>query len=211
MLRLLKTVVSTVVLAGCSVVGVRAGSEEPRHTVIETLIGGVEIRTYAARTAAETTVAARGGSSDEGRAFSLLAGYIFGGNRASASIAMTTPVEAASRSQTIAMTTPVQAASQTGSYQMRFFLPAGYDAKSAPVPNDKRVQLVDLPEETMATLRFSGSRGDDAVNQFKAQLLANLERSSWKATAEPVALFYDPPWTLPPLRRNEVAVLVARR
>ena len=124
---------------------------------------------------------------------------------------MTTPVEAASRSTKIAMTTPVQAASATGSYQMRFFLPPGYDAKSAPVPNNSSVRLVDLPEETMATLRFSGSRNDDAVDLYKAKLLANLERSEWKAIAEPVALFYDPPWTLPPLRRNEVAVLVARR
>jgi hypothetical protein len=210
-LRLLKALVSSAVLAGCSVVGVRAGSDEPRYTVAASLAGGVEVRTYAARTAAETTVVARGGSSNEGRAFSLLAGYIFGGNRSNASIAMTTPVEAASRSEKIAMTTPVQAASASGSYQMRFFLPTGYDANSAPVPNDKRVRLVDLPEETMATLRFSGSRGDEAVDQFKSQLLANLERSPWKATGEPVALFYDPPWTLPPLRRNEVAVLVARR
>ena len=211
MLRLFKTLVSSVLLAGCSVVGVRAGTDEPKYALVGRLDGGVEVRTYASRTAAETTVAARGGSSNEGRTFSLLAGYIFGGNKSNDSIAMTTPVEAASRSTKIAMTTPVQAASATGSYQMRFFLPPGYDAKSAPVPNNSSVRLVDLPEETMATLRFSGSRNDDAVDLYKAKLLANLERSEWKAIAEPVALFYDPPWTLPPLRRNEVAVLVARR
>ncbi len=211
MFGLLKTVVGSVLLAGCSVVGVRAGTDEPKYTLVATLESGVQVRTYAARTAAETTVSARGGSSNEGRAFSLLANYIFGGNKGSTSIAMTTPVEAASRSTKIAMTTPVQAASAEGSYQMRFFLPPGYTAKSAPVPNDSRVQLVDLPEETMATLRFSGSRADDAVDVYKAQLLANLERSQWKPMGEPVALFYDPPWTLPPLRRNEIAVTVARR
>ena len=210
-MRLFKTLVSSVLLAGCSVVGVRAVTDEPKYALVGRLDGGVEVRTYDSRTVAETTVAARGGSSNEGRAFSLLAGYIFGGNKSNDSIAMTTPVEAAARSTKIAMTTPVQAASATGSYQMRFFLPPGYDAKSAPVPNNSSVRLVDLPEETMATLRFSGSRNDDAVDLYKAKLLANLERSEWKAIAEPVALFYDPPWTLPPLRRNEVAVLVARR
>ena len=28
---------------------------------------------------------------------------------------------------------------------------------------------------------------------------------------DPVVWFYDPPWTLPPLRRNEVAVRVTRQ
>jgi SOUL heme-binding protein len=210
-LRLVKTLVSSVVLAGCTVVGVRGGTEEPGYKLVERLDSGIEVRRYAARTAAETTVQARGRSSNEGRAFSTLANYIFGGNQSRDSIAMTTPVEAATRATQIEMTTPVQASAGQGSYQMRFFLPAGYDAKTAPVPNDSRVRLVDLPEETMAVLRFTGSREDDAVDQVKAQLLANLERSQWKATAEPVALFYDPPWTLPPLRRNEAAVLVARR
>lgn len=211
MLRLVKTLVSSVVLAGCSVVGVRAGYDQPGYSVVEKLGGEIEVRLYGPRTAAEIKVESRGRSSNEGRAFSVLANYIFGGNKGSNSISMTTPVEASTRSTTIAMTTPVEAASSTGSYQMRFFLPDGYDAKTAPIPNDSRVKLVDLPETTMAVLRFSGSRDDDDVDRFKAMLLANLERSQWTALSEPVAFFYDPPWTLPPLRRNEVAVSVARR
>lgn len=211
MLRLLKTLASSIVLAGCSVVGVRAGYGEPSYSVVEVLTSGIEVRTYAARTAAQTTVEAKGRSSNEGRAFSVLANYIFGGNKGSNSIAMTTPVEASTRPAQIAMTSPVEAASSSGSYQMRFFLPEGYDAKTAPIPNDARVKLVELPETTMAVLRFTGSRDDADVDRFKAQLLATLERGQWKPEGEPVAFFYDPPWTLPPLRRNEVAVSVTRR
>ena len=133
-MRLFKTLVSSVLLAGCSVVGVRAVTDEPKYALVGRLDGGVEVRTYDSRTAAETTVAARGGSSNEGRAFSLLAGYIFGGNKSNDSIAMTTPVEAASRSTKIAMTTPVQAASATGSYQMRFSSPQGTMPKVRPFP-----------------------------------------------------------------------------
>ena len=33
-----------------------------------------------------------------------------------------------------------------------------------------------------------------------------LEESNWRAVGEPTTLFYDPPWTIPFLRRNEVAV-----
>jgi hypothetical protein len=211
MLRAVGSMLSSIVLAGCSVVGVRAGYDQPGYQVVDTLVGGIEVRKYAPRAAAQTTVPAAGRSSNEGRAFSVLANYIFGGNRANDSIAMTTPVEASRRSTQIAMTTPVSAASANDAYTMRFFLPPGMNAATAPIPVDGRVKLIDLPEETMAALRFTGSRDDDDVDQFKAQLLANLERSGWKAVGEPVAYFYDPPWTLPPLRRNEVAVSVAKR
>jgi hypothetical protein len=211
MLRAVGSILSSIVLAGCSVVGVRAGYDQPGYRVVDTLTGGIEVRTYGARTAAQTTMPSAGRSSNEGRAFGVLAKYIFGGNRANDSIAMTTPVEASRKSTQIAMTTPVEASSVSNTYTMRFFLPPGYDAATAPIPNDGRVKLIDLPEETMAALRFTGSRDDDHVDQFKSQLLANLERSGWKAVGDPVAYFYDPPWTLPPLRRNEVAVPVQPR
>jgi len=211
MLRLVKTLASSVVLAGCSVVGVRAGYDQPDYRVLATLDGGIDVRRYQPRTAAETVVTATSRRNNEGRAFALLADYIFGHNRVGDRIAMTSPVETASRSAQIAMTSPVETASATGTYRMRFFLPAGYTAATAPQPMDSRVRLVDLPAQTMAVLRFSGTRDDDAVDGFTARLLAALERSAWRPVGEPVAFFYDPPWTLPPLRRNEVAVAVAPR
>ena len=76
--------------AGCSTVGVRSGTEEPAHTVVER-IGEVEIRRYGPRIAAQTVVT---GSSEaaRNRGFQRLAGYIFGGNTSRSSIAMTAPV-----------------------------------------------------------------------------------------------------------------------
>ena len=76
--------------AGGSIVGVRSGTEEPPFTV-ERTVGGVEIRRYEPRIAAETTIDA-----DEEKArnegFRRLAGYIFGGNTTKTKIAMTAPV-----------------------------------------------------------------------------------------------------------------------
>jgi hypothetical protein len=68
-----------------------------------------------------------------------------------------------------------------------------------------------VPGEELAVLRFSGSTGAAAVAAREAELARVLEGSPWRAAGEPVALFYDPPWTLPFLRRNEVAVRVEPR
>ena len=53
----------------------------------------------------------------------------------------------------------------------------------------------------------------DEVSRRKRELVETLKPSAWRPAGEPVALFYDPPFALPFLRRNEVAVPVepARR
>ena len=67
-----------------------------------------------------------------------------------------------------------------------------------------------MPEQSLAVLRFTGSTGQTAVAAREAELMRNLAGSPWQPLGEPVAMFYDPPWTLPFLRRNEVAIPVAR-
>jgi len=63
----------------------------------------------------------------------------------------------------------------------------------------------------MAVLRFTGLRGADAIAARQAELLERLESTAWKPIGPPLTWFYDPPWTIPFLRRNEVAVPVAPR
>ena len=75
-------------------------------------------------------------------------------------------------------------------------------------PADPRVRIIEVPEQILAVLRFSGLRDEETVRAQKQQLLGALRETSWQAILEPVAMFYDPPWTLPFLRRNEVAVAV---
>ncbi len=200
-------ILSAGLLAACSVVGVRSGTEEPRY-IVQGMIGAVELRRYETRLAAETLVP---GTETEARSegFSRLARYIFGGNRSQARIAMTAPV--AQASQTIAMTGPVAQTAGPGGWRIRFFLPASLTLATAPVPNDPDVVVVEVPAETMAVLRFTGSTSPEAVAVARQQLLAALAAAPWQPVGDPVAWFYDPPWTLPPLRRNEVAVPVAPR
>ncbi len=197
------SLLGSLLLSACSVFGVRSGTEEPRHSVMERL-GDVEIRRYAPRLAAETTVPGDA-TAARGEGFRRLAGYIFGGNQGRARIEMTAPV--AQSGTRIAMTAPVAQASEGAGWVIRFFLPAGLT--DAPVPNDSRVRIVPLPQETIAVLRFSGLATDAAIASHRAALLAALSGTRWRPAGEPVTWFYDPPWTLPPLRRNEIAMPVS--
>jgi hypothetical protein len=79
------------------------------------------------------------------------------------------------------------------------------------MPTDPAVRIVRLPETLLGVLRFSGGTEPDAVAERARALLAALEGSPWQAAGTPFAQFYDPPFTIPPLRRNEVAVEVSRR
>lgn len=188
-----------------SVVGIRS-VEEPHH-IRRQLTEKVEIRQYGPRIAAETTVEGdRQHALNTG--FRRLAGYIFGGNHREAEIAMTAPVvQQPSGGEDIAMTAPV---SQTGSaeegWTVRFFMPSKWSMETLPAPDSDDVRLVRVPSETLAVLRFSGDRGPGAVAAHADQLLKTLRDNDIEPSGQPVSWFYDPPWTLPFLRRNEVAV-----
>lgn len=207
---IMTTLLGGVLLGACSVIGVRSGTEQP-HAVLVERIGSLEIRRYDRRLAAETRVA---GDEIDARStgFRRLAGYIFGGNEAGTHIAMTAPVsqfDVGSPGQRIAMTAPVASLrAPDGSWLIRFFLPASLT--EPPRPRDDRVVIAVVPPETMAVRRFSGVPGAAAVARQIRTLEAALPATGWRQAGSPVAWFYDPPWTIPPLRRNEVAVPVTR-
>lgn len=194
--------------AALGVFGVRI-YEEPRYAAVATLSDGVEVRRYAPRLAAETEVA---GDDVEARsgAFRILFAYIAGANAGAEKIAMTAPVATARSAEKIAMTAPVETAPGAGGVRMRFFLPARYTAATAPRPTDARVRLIPVLEETMAVLRFSGRGAEAELARRTAALRAVLAPTPWRPVADPVILFYDPPFTLPFLRRTEAAVRVER-
>ena len=196
-------------LAGVGqLVGIRAGTEQPPYEVVGR-VGDAEIRRYAPQIAAEAVVE---GPVETARneGFRRVAGYIFGDNTAKASVAMTAPVvqgrEPLGGSQSIAMTAPVvQQPAGAESWSIQFIMPAKYTMATLPQPNDPRVRLVEIPARTFAVVRFSGLGREDAVARHEKALDAALAGSSWRAVGEPVTWYYDPPWTVPFLRRNEVA------
>jgi len=201
----------SMLISGCSFFGIRSGYEQPQYEIVDHIGESVEIRAYGPRLAAEARLENTDNSEGRNSSFKLLFDYISGGNRAGASISMTSPVETVESSKKIAMTVPVETAGAgKRDVYMRFFLPRNYNREAVPKPLDPRVRIINVPAQTIAVLRFSGFSCEKSVSKKKSDLINTLDGTVWRPVSKPVAYFYDPPWTLPFLRRNEAAVAVAR-
>jgi hypothetical protein len=148
----------------------------------------IEIRAYAPRVMAVT-----GMDEDSDGGFRVLAGYIFGGN---------------AEEQKIAMTAPVQQ-SMAGEKEMAFMIPAEYALEDLPEPEDERVSFREAPAYTAAVIQFSGWASVEKADENWQQLRRFLIAEGIEITGEPTLNQYNPPWTLPFMRRNEIIVPVA--
>ena len=149
----------------------------------------VEFRDYAPSIQARIP-AAPGNRSSGG--FRRLVNYIFGDNAAGQSIAMTAPVETR----------------MTADGYMAFTMPSEYAMEELPAPDDKDVSLHEVPARRMAVISFSGWATDGRVKRITRELLDTLEANEIKTVGPPSLNQYDPPWTPPWSRRNEVVIQV---
>lgn len=188
-----------------SVVGAHAETEQARYTVVDQQ-GAFELRAYEPAVVAEVTAQ---GSRDEAvnAGFRILAAYIFGANLPGTSIAMTAPVtqEAGRR---IAMTAPVTQQGGQGAWTIRFIMPAGSMLPALPRPKDARIHLAEEPGRRIAAVRFSGFATDASLAEHQRQLADWVAKRRLVPAGPAVFAYYDPPWTLPFLRRNEVLIPV---
>ena len=200
---------SSIAFAIAATFGFNMGIEQPRYDVIERIGSAVEIRQYPKRIAAETTAEASKSNNPRSEAFRAIAGYIFGANKGRQKIDMTSPVEISSAGAKIAMTAPVEVNSSDSGLVMRFFMPAEYSREQLPEPSDPRVKLIEMPPRPSP---FCVSRARPAMRPFPShsQLMKALQSTKWKIAGPATAFFYNPPWTLPFLRTNEVAIPVSR-
>jgi len=93
---------------------------------------------------------------------------------------------------------------------VRFTMPAEFSMASLPKPNNAEVRLVAAPAMRMAAIRFSGLVSEDALAENQEKLLDYVKRQGLSPKGAPQYAFYDPPWTLPWNRRNEVLVEIGR-
>ncbi len=175
--------------------------------------GNIEIRAYDPMVVAEvTTTGERYKAINEG--FRILAGYIFGGNAGQKSIEMTAPVTQqpdVSEGQKIAMTAPViqEAGLNQNEWKVRFVMPAEYTLSSLPKPNDNRIKFIEIPAYKAAVIRFSGFNTDNNLSSHKTELMTWIRDSKISTHGQPVYAFYNPPWTPPFMKRNEVIVKIS--
>ena len=174
-------------------------TEQPQYTVIESS-GKIETRQYAPMTVAETQVA--GGRKDAiQQGFRTIAAYIFGGNADARKIAMTAPViQQAPGNPGAEAEQPLDRTL----WKVRFVMPQAFALDALPVPRDPAVKLAPLAARRYVAIRFSGSTSDDNLRRHHAILRDHVLERGLNVTGEPALAFYDPPWTLPFLRRNEI-------
>ena len=186
---------------------VASAVEQARYTVVSAR-GPIEIRDYPGMIVAEVeTAGERRQAINDG--FRLLAGYIFGGNRTRTKVAMTAPVTQAP-GEKVAMTAPVTQQPAGDRWRVRFVMPAGYTLDTLPVPDDPAVTLKALPAQRFAVIRFAGRATAGDLDRQLATLRGFMAGEKLAPLGDPVYAFYNPPWTLPFLRRNEIMIEVAR-
>lgn len=194
--------------------------EEPKFTLVSKE-GAIELRQYAPFLIAETMVE---GDMDEAsnRGFRLIADFIFGNNQAasesgsSAKIAMTAPVTVVpdASAQKIAMTAPVTVTAVESAanpmaarrWRVHFVMPSEYSLATLPKPKNSAVTIREVPAKQFAVLGYSGFNTESKVQQRTAELLSWVKAKNLNPLGPPQLSRYDPPWTLPMWRRNEIMV-----
>ena len=180
--------------------------EEPKfETVLKD--EAFEIRRYPPLVVATTQVP---GDMDaaSNRGFRTIADYIFGNNvatpaGASAKIAMTAPVTVAPIVPAASAATSDMTAEQ---WQVQFVMPGQYRLDTLPRPKNEAVTLRELPTRTTAVLSYSWLNSETKVQQKTDELRAWMKSRQLEALGPPRLARYDPPWTPPMMRRNEIQI-----
>jgi hypothetical protein len=196
------TSVIAMLVIGITLTGVLMSRvERPNYQVI-TSNDSIEIRQYSPMIIAKVVV--QGTRSEAiNHGFRLLADYIFGNNQLNQKIAMTAPVQ--QQSAKIAMTAPVQQqAINPHTWIIRFIMPSQYTMHSLPTPKNTLVQLQAISDKKFIVIRFSGRHSQQNIKKHEEKLLAYIQNNLIKVSGSPTYAFYNPPWTLPFLRRNEI-------
>lgn len=189
--------------------GVAMATEEPNFTILNQT-EYFELRRYHPQIVAETWVT--GDQNDAGnKGFKILADYIFGNNTApsgeSSKISMTAPVKMQPQtgtSQKIAMTAPVAMQENEGKWRVSFVMPSQYTMQTLPKPNNPEVSIIEVPTKTYGVIKFSGLARKERVATKTVQLKDWMQNLN--IVGEPELARYNPPWTLPFMRRNEIMV-----
>ena len=166
-----------------------AGYETASYRVVRQ-DGNFELREYPALTLAETPMRGMNGG------FMRLFHFIGGENAAKKKIAMTTPVLISHAGTTNAT--------------MGFVMPASLGTNGTPAPTQSDVVVKQIPAGRFAVYCFSGGRSVKNSTNALAQLTGWLARQKISPQGEPVFAYFDPPWTLTFVRRNEVMFRVTQ-
>ena len=199
---IIATILVVLLILGISIGPIMSNVETPKYKIINSK-NNIEIREYDPMIIAEVKVIGeRKNSINEG--FKILADYIFGNNSVHKDIAMTAPVQQ-QESTKIAMTAPVQQQSSgDGIWSVSFVMPSKYNVNSLPKPVNNKVTLKEIPSKKFIVITFSGTNSKENIEEQTQKLLSFAKENNIQLIGKAKYAFYNPPWTLPLLRRNEV-------
>ena len=178
-----------IVLTGFSIGPIMSKVETPKFKVLSTF-NNIEIRAYKSMLIAEIDVRETKKEAIS-QGFRSLADFIFGGNIRNDKIKMTAPV--------------VQQSSSKG-WKVSFVMPSSYTIHDIPKPLNNEIVIKEIPARKMAVIKFNGRNEEDNILKYEKKLLKFMELNSFVHDESPEYAFYNPPWTLPVLRRNEVMI-----
>ncbi|KAJ8421032.1 hypothetical protein Cgig2_032144 [Carnegiea gigantea] len=188
--------------------------ETPKYEVLKST-SDYEIRRYAPHVVAEVTYDPSEMKGNKDGGFTILANYIGAlgtpQNSKPEKIAMTAPVITRTLPEKIDMTAPVvtKSCGDRQKVTMQFILPAKCsNAEAAPRPLGERVVIREEGAYTYGVVKFSGVATDQVVNDKVEKLKKSLERDGYKVAGDYLLARYNPPWTLPMYRTNEVMIPV---
>jgi hypothetical protein len=188
-------------------------TEEPQFSIIEKS-EPFELRSYAPQLIAEVKVE---GDLDtaSSQGFRLIAAFIFGQNQVSEKISMTAPVAIETAQSTkIAMTVPVgieaskDSAKGVSQWVFSFVMPSEYTMATLPKPLNPLVSIRELPAQRRAAITFSGFYNEAKVLEKTKALEDWIKSKQWQSIGNPQFARYNPPWSIPFMRRNEILITV---
>jgi len=196
---------SVILLFGLLCIGDAMAIEEPKYEVIQK-DGAFEIRKYAPILIAETSL---DGDMDEAsnKGFRLIADFIFGNNKLADSnvnskIAMTAPVTIEPQSSETNMQTAKK-------WRIHFVMPSQYTLDNIPKPKNDAITLKELPSKFFLVYSYSWLNTLSRVQTKTDEALEWANRKGLKVIGAPQLSRYDPPWTPPMFKRNEIMLEIA--
>ncbi len=190
--------------------GIAVATEEPKFSLLEK-DQSFELRLYEPKIIAEVEVDGDMSAASR-KGFRQIADFIFGNNTAqsgkSEKISMTAPVAIKPASEKIAMTAPVGVQQSEKGWKVSVVRPSQYNLETLPKPNTPQISIKQLPAKKFALIRFSGLVDEEKMQAKSAELNQWITMKKLHPVGIPELARYNPPWTLPFLRRNELMVEV---
>lgn len=196
--------------------------EQPKYEVLDKK-ENCEVRKYAPSLIAEVTYVGNHFKNESENGFMTLASYLGvvgkpqntkpNDEQAGEKIAMTAPVvtqeKRAGEGEKIAMTAPVvtvekQESGDKKMTTMQFILPSKYTMETIPTPTNKEVFIKETESRVMGVITFSGTTSYSDIEKHSKKLREALDTLGWKITGDYVLARYNPPFTIPFFRTNEV-------